>query len=152
MSIPLRNLIAMAHVADVSRSIAFYARLGFQPRNTHVPEHGDAPVWAWLEGGAGQLMLAQAGEPVDPGRQAVLFYLYFDDIAAVHARLQADGLPGGADDVSVLLPAGRVPIDRSRRLLPDVGPHVSAGRAQSVTCRGLHWRWAGAARREQGAA
>ncbi|MGX5729549.1 VOC family protein [Pseudoxanthomonas beigongshangi] len=95
MSIALRNLVAMAHVADVPRSIAFYARLGFRLRNTHVPEHGTTPVWAWLEGGAGQLMLAQAGEPVDPARQAVLFYLYFDDIAAVHARLRAEGLPVG---------------------------------------------------------
>ncbi len=53
MSIPLRDLVAMAHVADVSRSIAFYARLGFQPRNTHVPEHGDAPVWAGWRAGQG---------------------------------------------------------------------------------------------------
>lgn len=95
MSIPIRNLVAMAHVADVSRSMAFYARLGFRARDTHAPTPGAAPVWAWLEGGAGQLMLARASEPVDPGQQAVLFYLYFDDLAAVHARLRADGLPVG---------------------------------------------------------
>ncbi len=95
MGIPLRNLVAMAHVADVARSIAFYARLGFELRNTHAAEHGDAPVWAWLEGGAGQLMLAQASDPIIPGQQAVLFYLYFDDIAAVHARLRAEGLAVG---------------------------------------------------------
>lgn len=95
MSVSPRSLVAMAHVADVARSIAFYQRLGFTVAKTHAPDGGNSPIWAWLESGAAQLMLAQADGPVDAHQQAVLFYLYFDDIAAVHARLHADGLPVG---------------------------------------------------------
>jgi hypothetical protein len=52
-------------------------------------------VWAALERGNAALMLARAREPVVPGQQAVLFYLYYDDIAATHAALSAKGLSVG---------------------------------------------------------
>jgi hypothetical protein len=32
---------------------------------------------------------------VDPAAQAVLFYLYFDDIAATHARMKREGFEVG---------------------------------------------------------
>jgi hypothetical protein len=37
-------------------------------------------------------MLAQASEPVDPRAQAVLFYLYCDDAAALRTRLLESGI------------------------------------------------------------
>ena len=91
----LRNVVAMAHVADVPRSIAFYEQLGFTLRNTVPPAGSGEAIWAWMESGAGQLMLAKADGPVDSGVQAVLFYLYFDGIDAVHAQLSAEGLKVG---------------------------------------------------------
>ena len=94
---PLRNVVAMLHVASVSRAAAFYALLGFDMANTHHdPACGDEPVWAWLQSQHGaSLMLAQADEPVDPAAQAILFYLYCDDVAAMHAALRASGVVVG---------------------------------------------------------
>ena len=47
---PLRNVVAMLHVASVSRTAAFYALLGFEVANTHYePACDDEPVWAWLQ-------------------------------------------------------------------------------------------------------
>ena len=91
----LRDLVPFVHVADVTRSIAFYERLGFGVRNTLVPDGESAATWAMLERHEARLMLALASEPVDPAAQAVLFYLHFDDIAAEHARLSAAGLAPG---------------------------------------------------------
>jgi catechol 2,3-dioxygenase-like lactoylglutathione lyase family enzyme len=88
-------LVPLAHVRDVERSIAFYTRLGFEVGNTHVPEGARAPVWAWLRRGRAQLMLGQAGEPVEPERQAVLFYLYCADVEGFRAALLQAGLEAG---------------------------------------------------------
>lgn len=96
MAAQTRRLVAFAHVADVERSIRFYADLGFKVGNSVVPEGGTAPVWAWLESEKADLMVALASEPIDPAQQAVLFYLYFDDIRQTHAALEALGhRPGG---------------------------------------------------------
>src|SRR5688500_10717668 len=94
---PLRNVVAMLHVASVSRAAVFYALLGFEVANTHhEPGRDDEPVWAWLQSSHGaSLMLAQANEPVDPAVQAILFYLYCDDVAAMHAALHASGVAVG---------------------------------------------------------
>ncbi|HJW95145.1 MAG TPA: hypothetical protein VJ901_16130, partial [Thermoanaerobaculia bacterium] len=43
--------------------------------------------WAWLHSGPAQLMIAKASEPVVASQQAVLFYVYVDDVAAKHAEL-----------------------------------------------------------------
>ena len=92
MRVSPHSLIPMAHVADVARSIAFYAQLGFNVRNTFTPDEVAAPVWAMLEADAVRLMVVLADGPVDASVQAILFYLYFEDIAAVHAELAATGL------------------------------------------------------------
>lgn len=95
MANALGNIVPFVHVSDVPRSIAFYQQLGFELRNTHAAHPGGAPVWAWLVGGQGQLMLGQSSGPIDAGQQAVLFYLYFDDIQSVHQRLSDAGLAVG---------------------------------------------------------
>jgi hypothetical protein len=40
-------------------------------------------------------MLAQATAPIDRRHQAVLFYLYSDDLPGFRARLESEGLPVG---------------------------------------------------------
>jgi catechol 2,3-dioxygenase-like lactoylglutathione lyase family enzyme len=92
----LKSLVPMAYVQNVRRSIEFYAKLGFEVGNTHTPEGGGEPVWAWLKSGGAHLMLAQASEPVDPDKQAVLFYLYCPDPAEFRSELIAAGLEAGA--------------------------------------------------------
>ena len=47
----LNSLVPLAHVQSVPRSVEFYRRLGFVVTNTHTPEGGAEPVWAWLESG-----------------------------------------------------------------------------------------------------
>jgi hypothetical protein len=91
----LRSLVPLAYVVDVGRSIAFYAKLGFEVGNTFVADGDTAPSWAALEYRDARIMLSRASGPVDAGVQAVLFYLYFDDIHAEHARLAAAGLSPG---------------------------------------------------------
>ena len=88
------DLVPFAHVADVDRSVAFYERLGFEAADAVVQE--DRRVWAFLERGDARLMVAEADEAVDPGAQAVLFFLYTRDLDGLRARLVSDGVPAGA--------------------------------------------------------
>src|SRR5262245_54846404 len=89
------GLVAMAFVASVPRSIEFYERLGFSIGNTHTPPDEKEPSWAWLQSGRAHLMVSRASEPVVPSQQAVLFYLYYDDVQATHAALAAKGIEVG---------------------------------------------------------
>jgi len=91
----VRSLVPMAHVADVARAAAFYARLGFSEQGRFTPPGESAPAWVSLVSGDAQLMLARATAPVVPDEQAVLFYVYCPDVAAMHAQLAADGLAPG---------------------------------------------------------
>jgi catechol 2,3-dioxygenase-like lactoylglutathione lyase family enzyme len=96
VTIPFRSLTPFAHVRSVPDSIAFYQRLGFTLGNTFQPPDAEQPTWAWLYSGEAALMVALASEPVGASQQAVLFYLYVEDVAAKHAELEAAGLDVGA--------------------------------------------------------
>lgn len=91
----IRSLVPMMHVADLSRSISFYEKLGLRVANSFTPDSADAMAWAWLERGSVQLMLARASAPVIPDQQAVLFYVYFTDVAATKLALEAAGIATG---------------------------------------------------------
>lgn len=86
---------AMLYVGSVPRAIAFYEKLGFAVGNAHTPEGLAEPVWAWLKSGAAHLMLTRADEPIDPARQAVLFYLYCRDVTSFRALLAERGVEVG---------------------------------------------------------
>ena len=88
-------LVAMAHVQSVPASVAFYAHLGFEVRNTVRPPGAEAPVWAWLGSADAQLMVTRADGPVDAAQQAVLFYTYTPDLEGVRDRLVAAGVDAG---------------------------------------------------------
>jgi catechol 2,3-dioxygenase-like lactoylglutathione lyase family enzyme len=96
----------MAFVADVERSIAFYRHLGFDVGDTFAPAGATKPSWAWLQSGDAQLMVAVASEPVVPGQQAVLFYVYTDNVAAARASLVEAGLSPGAITTPFYAPRG----------------------------------------------
>jgi hypothetical protein len=96
----------MTFVGDVGRSIEFYSRLGFAVGNTQAPEGAIEPVWAWLQCGGAQLMLARASHSVDPEAQGVLFYLYVPDVAAFRAELVAGGLEAGEIKYPFYAPRG----------------------------------------------
>jgi Glyoxalase/Bleomycin resistance protein/Dioxygenase superfamily len=90
----MRSLVPLAHVRSVPDAIAFYRKLGFGVGNTFSPQ-GTDPTWAWLESeGGAKLMLALADEPVIAGQQAVLFYLYCDDVSGTRAALKESASVG----------------------------------------------------------
>jgi hypothetical protein len=100
-------------VVTPGRSIAFYELLGFELNDTH--EHDGRLDWAALESGDAQLMLARASAPIERNRQAVLFYLYAEDPAALRDHLLVngvavgeivDGSPGPAREMSLADPDG----------------------------------------------
>jgi hypothetical protein len=86
----------MAHVQSVKTSIEFYARLGFQCDNTFEDEHSSELRWAWLSSHkGGDLMLARASGPIDAEQQAVLFYIYVDDMEQTRDALVQAGVQCG---------------------------------------------------------
>jgi predicted enzyme related to lactoylglutathione lyase len=103
----MRSLVPMAHVRSVGDSIAFYGKLGFEVRNTFVPAGRTEPAWAWLESeGSANFMLALASEPVIADQQAVLFYLYCDDVSSTRSRLQEAGVAVGPIEHPFYAPSG----------------------------------------------
>lgn len=89
--------VPMIHVASVARSIEFYSLLGFVTGNVHrLPQYGDELIWAWMQSlGGAQMMLVRADGPVDDSVQAVLFYVYCDDVDAMRERVLAAGHEAG---------------------------------------------------------
>ncbi len=103
---PLNSLVPMIHVRSVKRSVEFYQKLGFVEGNTHTPEGGVEPVWAWLHSGGAHLMLAQAEAPVETEKQAVLFYVYSADVVAFQSMLIEAGVEAGAIEHPFYAPRG----------------------------------------------
>jgi hypothetical protein len=95
MPVAVRGLVPLAHVKSVPASIDFYRHLGFEIRNTHVPDGGSEPVWAWLASGDAHLMVSAADAPIDREQQAVLFYAYCDDVGLMRDQLIAEGVGAG---------------------------------------------------------
>jgi catechol 2,3-dioxygenase-like lactoylglutathione lyase family enzyme len=106
MANPIRALVPFVHVRSVPESIAFYEKLGMTLGNTFVPPDAAEPVWAWLQSGIAQLMVAKATEPVIPAQQAVLFYLYVEDVAAKREELRTAGVPAGDIQYPFFAPRG----------------------------------------------
>lgn len=90
--LPVRSLVPFLHVRDVAASLEFYGKLGFAVDNTFTPDGASGPVWAWLLCDDAHLMIAQASAPVVAEEQAVMFYLYVEDVDAKHAELREAGV------------------------------------------------------------
>lgn len=88
------GLIPMVHVARVARSLDFYEMLGFQRGNSFSGEDG-VLNWASMHNALAQIMFARADAPIVPESQAILLYLYTDDVATLREHLLACGLPDG---------------------------------------------------------
>lgn len=102
----IRSLVPMTHVESVPRSIEFYRKLGFEVGNTFTPDGRADPAWAWLHADRASLMVARAGEPVVPDQQAVLFYLYCDDVVATRSELEKEGIAVGPIEHPFYAPRG----------------------------------------------
>jgi catechol 2,3-dioxygenase-like lactoylglutathione lyase family enzyme len=102
----VRSLVPFVHVRGLDASIAFYAKLGFEVRNTWTHPSSDRPTWAWLQCSDAHLMIARASGPIVPDEQAVFFYLYVDDVAATHAELRSANLEVGEITYAFYAPRG----------------------------------------------
>ena len=87
----INSLVAMAHVADVQRSADFYSQMGFRIVSTFKNDAG-VLCWVDLQSGDAALMLTKADAPVIAGQQAVLFYLYTDNLIALREQLLGSGV------------------------------------------------------------
>ncbi len=77
-------LVPLAHVADLERSVVFYAMLGFEVAERYEQEGW--LLWCRLRRDGAELMLALASDPVHDHAQGVLFYLYVDDLDSLRAE------------------------------------------------------------------
>ena len=91
----IKSLVPMAHVAEIGASTAFYERLGFEVGGSFIPPGDESPSWVSLISEGAELMLSRADQPVVAEQQAVLFYLYCDDVGGMHARLSEAGVNPG---------------------------------------------------------
>jgi catechol 2,3-dioxygenase-like lactoylglutathione lyase family enzyme len=109
----VNDLIPFVHVSDLPRSIAFYELLGFEVGDTY--EVGGELRWAAVQHAHARIMLELASTPIDPPQQAVLFYLYTEDLDGLRDRLIAhrlwvgpirDGSPGPEREIRISDPDG----------------------------------------------
>lgn len=113
MSWKVTELVPLAHVADVERSIAFYQKLGLSLGGRTKDGNID---FAGLRTASGRtvLMLSRGEAPVATKEQGILFYLYVRDLKALHARLVADGV-----EVSPIVPREYMPRGEAELRDPD---------------------------------
>jgi len=95
----------MISVADIERSIAFYASLGFEVANSFACEGETKPSWAWLQSGDAALMLSAEAES-KATKHTVIFYFYADDVATAHASVVEAGLNPGPITTPFYAPQG----------------------------------------------
>lgn len=74
MTFEPRRLVPLAYVADVTGSIEFYERLGFEVSNLFTSEEDPGPLWATLRCDAIALIFERADAPVQPQVRTVLFF------------------------------------------------------------------------------
>ena len=96
----------MLFVKSVPRSIEFYNKLGFEVLNTFTPSERTEPSWACLESGGARLMVSTASHPVSASPQALILYVYCEDVAAFHTELQNQGLEVGKIEYPFYNPRG----------------------------------------------
>jgi catechol 2,3-dioxygenase-like lactoylglutathione lyase family enzyme len=110
MTAKVTGLIPLAHAADLQRSIHFYKLLGMQVRDSLRNSSGGLQ-WVDLVSEQAQLMLSHASDPVIPGQQAVLFYLYSPDLIALREHLLASGVKVSPITYPDYMPKGEIRVE-----------------------------------------
>lgn len=92
----MKAAVALLHVSDVTRSVEFYQKLGFELGKQPLKNEQGVASFAWLHRGqAVQVMVTLTGRPLNPGAQDAMFYLYVDDLRAYREGLIARGVQVG---------------------------------------------------------
>lgn len=91
MSWEVSELVPLAQVGDIQRSIDFYQKLGLivggRMRDANIDFAG-----LRTQGGRTVLMLSRGRAPIAANEQRILFYLYTQDLRSLRERLVADGI------------------------------------------------------------
>lgn len=104
------RLTPMALAANVQRSVNFYQLLGMELRGQLKTSSGDLQ-WGHVASERAELMLARATEPVVPSQQAVLFYLYSPNLAALREHLISAGIRVSPFTYPDYMPKGEVRVE-----------------------------------------
>jgi catechol 2,3-dioxygenase-like lactoylglutathione lyase family enzyme len=107
MTAKVSGLIPMAFAADLQRSVDFYKLLGMEVRGSLRHSSGELQ-WVDLACQQAQLMLSRASDPVIPGHQAVLFYLYSPDLIGLREHLLAAGVKASPITYPDYMPKGEI--------------------------------------------
>jgi catechol 2,3-dioxygenase-like lactoylglutathione lyase family enzyme len=110
MAAKVTGLIPMAHAADVQRAADFYQQLGMEIRGSRRDPAGKLQ-WVHLNCEHADVMFARASEPVIPGQQAVLFYLYSPDLIALREHLLASGVEVSKITYPAYMPKGEIRVE-----------------------------------------
>jgi len=150
-------MVAATYVRDIAVSRAFYELLGFREQ---LAGQAEISAWSSLRQGDCRVVLTSTQPPLDIPALPLLFYFYFDDLAAVLCALDEGGVAtahmgyppharGGEvkitdpDGNTVLLgqlhasasqPAGQEPISRFS-LLREAAAVVRAGGGTGSGCQ-----------------
>ncbi len=110
MTAKVTGLIPMAFAADPQRSVDFYRLLGMEIRGSLRNPAGYLQ-WVHLTCEQADLMFARASDPVIPGQQAVLFYLYSPDLIALREHLQSSHVKVSPITYPDYMPKGEIRIE-----------------------------------------
>lgn len=105
--IPVRDLVPYLHVSNVSASVRFYSLLGFDQIAT-VGAEGERQWWTYLQSDRARLMIAVADQPIDADKQAILLYMYTDDLTGLRSQLLEIGLKPSPIKHPAHMPAGEM--------------------------------------------
>ncbi|MCA8949920.1 MAG: hypothetical protein KDE27_10485 [Planctomycetes bacterium] len=130
---PVYRAVTYVHVASVEVALEFYALLGFTPGFVLRPD-GKRAVWAKACSrasgvpGSAEMFFARASGPIAADQQAVLFYMYSQDVADLRAHLLASGLFDGG------VYRGQAGPNGGRRVVFEIyhPPHMERGELRVV--------------------
>ena len=129
-----RRAMPILNVRDVTRSVAFYARLGFESHGAW----GDPPEFCIIQRGDVTIGLDRSEREALPHNQWWECYLYVDDAEALMAEFRAEGIETtdmhrpedyGCIDFDVTDPDGHR-IAFGQALNPDPGPGLGYERGR----------------------
>ena len=109
-SFTVSSLVPMAHVADVTRSVAFYEKLGLKVGGK-LEKDGGGLRFAYMNAERAEIMFVEAESPVSRTEQGILFYAYTRKISELRDSLIAQGVAVSEITYPFYMPGGEFRIE-----------------------------------------
>ena len=135
MAPAVQSMVAATYVRDIAVSRAFYERLGFREQAAGRAEFS---AWSSLRQGDCRVVLTSTQPRLDVPALPLLFYFYFDDLAAVLRELEDGGVATAHMGYPPHARGGEVKItdpDGNTVLLGQLDPSASQPAGQEPTSR-----------------